>query len=297
MKILIYGAGVIGCLYAALFGKAGYDVTVYARGKRLEALKKDGLQYVLNGKKEKAHVTIIGKLEREDKYDFIFLTVKENQVHQALEELSTNNSPNIVTMVNTLKPYSEWERICGKGRIIPAFPGAGGGIENGVLNAALTPWIIQPTTFAEMDGSRTERTRALSAIFKKAKIPYQIVKDMHQWQLCHLAMVVPLADAYYMAKRPEDAWKESEVMAATAKQLKANFKTLYSFGVTLSPRKMNLFRLAPVWILKSGLVITFKSSFANIFMFQHAMNAPDEMRELHEVFYEFLKRHHHSHFA
>lgn len=36
MKLLIYGAGVIGSLYAALFGEAGYDVTVYARGKRLE---------------------------------------------------------------------------------------------------------------------------------------------------------------------------------------------------------------------------------------------------------------------
>ena len=33
MKLLIYGAGVIGCLYAALFGEAGYDTYVYARGK------------------------------------------------------------------------------------------------------------------------------------------------------------------------------------------------------------------------------------------------------------------------
>lgn len=29
-KIQIYGVGVIGCLYAVLFGKAGYDTTVYA---------------------------------------------------------------------------------------------------------------------------------------------------------------------------------------------------------------------------------------------------------------------------
>lgn len=35
MKLLIYGAGVIGCLYAAAFSKAGYDTSVYARGKKL----------------------------------------------------------------------------------------------------------------------------------------------------------------------------------------------------------------------------------------------------------------------
>jgi len=34
MRILIYGAGVIGSLYAALFAEAGYDTSIYARGKR-----------------------------------------------------------------------------------------------------------------------------------------------------------------------------------------------------------------------------------------------------------------------
>lgn len=31
MKLLIYSTGVIGCLYASLFSKAGYDTTLYAR--------------------------------------------------------------------------------------------------------------------------------------------------------------------------------------------------------------------------------------------------------------------------
>ena len=38
MRILIFGAGVIGSLYGALFAEAGYDVSVYARGRRLESL-------------------------------------------------------------------------------------------------------------------------------------------------------------------------------------------------------------------------------------------------------------------
>lgn len=45
MRILIYGAGVIGSLYAALLAKAGYDTSIYARGKRLEILKNNGLLY------------------------------------------------------------------------------------------------------------------------------------------------------------------------------------------------------------------------------------------------------------
>ena len=38
MRILIYGAGVIGSLYAVLFAETGYDTSIYARGKRLEFL-------------------------------------------------------------------------------------------------------------------------------------------------------------------------------------------------------------------------------------------------------------------
>lgn len=288
MKLLIYGAGVIGCLYAVLFSNAGYDTTVYARGKRLEVFRKKGLLYETKGMVNKADVKIIRKLENNDKYDFIFLTVKENQVHIALKELSNNISPNIVTMVNTLELYIDWEKICGKGRIIPAFPGAGGSFDNGILKAALTPRIIQPTTFAEIDGNISERAISLSKLFKKSKIPYQIVKDMHIWQLCHLAMVVPIADAYYKAKSPESVWKESGIMLETAKQMKTNFKTIYGIGIPLSPRKMNLFRFAPVCVIKMGLILTFKSNFGNVFMYQHSVNAPDEMRQLHKQFYQFI---------
>ena len=48
MRILIYGAGVIGSLYAALFAEAGYDTNIYARGKRLEVLRNNGLQWLMN---------------------------------------------------------------------------------------------------------------------------------------------------------------------------------------------------------------------------------------------------------
>lgn len=257
MRILIYGAGVIGCLYAALFSEAGYDTTVYARGKRLELFQEKGLLYVKAGHTWKANVKIIDSVERKDSYDFVFLTVKENQVHEALQELKNNESPNIVTMVNTLESYEDWEKICGKGRILPAFPGAGG-------------------SFAE-------------GVFKHSHIPYQLVKDMQQWQLCHLAMVVPIADAYYEADCPEKAGYERKLMMKTAKKMKRNFCTLYKSGVKLSPRKMHLFRLLPTKILYIGLKLIFRSEFGNIFMYKHSMNAPDEMRDLHTKFYRYLK--------
>ena len=124
MRILIFGAGVIGSLYGALLAEAGYDVSVYARGRRLESLTQGGLLYKRKGKIRKVSVNILSRLEAKDCYDLILLTVRENQLHAALEELRQNVSPTIVTMVNSLETYDSWEAICGAGRIIPAFPGA-----------------------------------------------------------------------------------------------------------------------------------------------------------------------------
>ena len=42
---------------------------------------------------------------------------------------------------------------------------------------------------------------------------------MHMWQLCHLAMVVPIADAYYEADCPERAGKDWKIMKKTARKL------------------------------------------------------------------------------
>ena len=286
MRILIFGAGVIGSLYGALLAEAGYDVSVYARGRRLESLSRNGLLFKSGGTIRKAPVKVLSKLEAEDRYDFIILAVRENQLHAALMELRQNSSPTVVTMVNSLETYDRWETICGAGRIIPAFPGAGGGFDGDVLNAALTPRIIQPTTFGKTDG----REKELARILHGAKIPYQIVPDMHAWQLCHLAMVVPIADAYYEAADPEHAGRDAVLMRKTAKQIRDNLNVIAARKIRLSPEKMQAFRLLPVPLVGWILGLVFRSSFCDRFMYRHSMKAPDEMRQLHEQFYRWLEQ-------
>ena len=291
MRILIYGAGVIGSLYAVLFAETGYDTSIYARGKRLEFLKKNGLLYKKNQNIRRAKATILGELSDNDAYDFILLTVRENQLYEALTELKNNKSNIIVTMVNSLDSYKKWEDIVGKGRILPAFPGAGGSINNdGILDAALTPRMIQPTTFAEISGNKSEKTKQFSKILRHAHIPYQKVVDMHMWQLCHLVMVVPIADAYYEADCPERAGRDWKTMKKTARRLKRNFTFLRKQKGKLSPWKMNIFRFVSLPFLTIMLAVTFGSSFGDKFMYQHAMKAPDEMRELHKQFYAYMKK-------
>ena len=117
-----------------------------------------------------------------------------------------------MALANSNGDYSAWEEIAGKGRLLPAFPGAGGSIDSeGFLHAKLTPRWIQPTVFGEIDGSRTERSTALGALFRKCGIPSYEVKDISAWQRCHLGLVVPLADAYALSETPETIWKDTSL--------------------------------------------------------------------------------------
>lgn len=72
MRILIYGAGVIGSLYAVLLKEAGYDTTIYARGHRLDILQNQGLLYKKNNHIKKIDVKVLDQLQDDDRYDFIF---------------------------------------------------------------------------------------------------------------------------------------------------------------------------------------------------------------------------------
>jgi 2-dehydropantoate 2-reductase len=72
-KILFYGAGVIGSIFAGMIARKGYDVTVLARNKRLQELAANGLILVnaLNNKRTTVQVKTTDVLNENDIYDYI----------------------------------------------------------------------------------------------------------------------------------------------------------------------------------------------------------------------------------
>ena len=289
-KILIYGAGVIGSVYAVKFSNAGYDVSVYARGNRLQSLESKGLLYSENNSIQQAAVTILNQLSPTDIFDYIFVTVRYEQIETALAELGSNHSPNIVTMVNNPKGYALWESLVGKGRLIPAFAGAGGRVEDGVLHYQLTPRIVQPTTFGELDGATTDRLLALARIFKTSKIPHSISKNMDAWQKVHLAMVTPLARGIYFDGGDNyTTAKNKEAVRLMSSTLKKNFKALRARGISITPPKLNVFWICPLWLMDISLRVLYSTKFAETLISSHALNAKDEMLLLEEAFDELIR--------
>lgn len=102
MRVLVFGAGVLGSYLAHVLVRGGNDVTMLARGKRAEQLTKDGLvlRHYFQIKNTVDTVKVISTLRSDDLYDLIFVVMKYNDFPSVLPILAENQSLNIILVGN-----------------------------------------------------------------------------------------------------------------------------------------------------------------------------------------------------
>lgn len=286
-RILIFGAGVIGSIYGGLMAASGQNVTLLARNNRLKELINSGLLLQKNGQKKarKISVKIISELCQDDIYDFVFVTLRKEQVQDALLLLKKNKSQNFVFMVNNPSGYDEWTNALGKDRVVPAFPGAGGKIEDGIVYYDIISGIIQPTTLGEIDGTYSERLRELKVVLKNAGFKLSISKNMDAWQKTHVAMVGPLGDVIYVdGGNNYSVARNSAAIKQMNLALKENLEFLKDAGIGIEPWKLNVIRLMPFWILNITMKYLFDTKWAETVISNHALNARREMEVISNEF-------------
>src|SRR5450755_3825196 len=93
MNILVYGAGVIGSVYAARLQEAGYTVSLLARGERAVSLRAQGivLENASTGHRTTTQVSLVDHLAPTDSYDVVIVTVRLDQLTSILPILAANH--------------------------------------------------------------------------------------------------------------------------------------------------------------------------------------------------------------
>jgi 2-dehydropantoate 2-reductase len=291
-RILIFGAGVIGSVYAIKFIEAGIDVTMFARSNRFKTLKENGLQYIEKGAVKSIKVNVIDTLENDDVYDFIFVTVRYDRSESALLALKDNQSKNIVTMTSNSIGFSSWLDIVGD-RLLPAFPGVGGQIKDGILYARFPPKVLVATMFGEISGLVTERVDNLAKLFKTAKLPYAINKDMKAYLITHSVSDIAMISVLHFENKIID-----EKTARTRKTahkitftLKAYLRAIQKAGVAINPSAFKIVLKCPNLILDIFFMIWLRTKMVKDMMLpEYASNANNEIVQLNNDFLKFLSQ-------
>jgi 2-dehydropantoate 2-reductase len=287
MKLLVYGAGVLGTLYAARLQDSGNNVSILARGERLNGIRANGLvlEDILTNRKTITHVNVVERLAPVDSYDFIIVLMRKNQVSAILPTLAANsNTRNIIFMHNNAAGFGETIESVSRERVLVGFPGAGGTLEGNIVHYGLIPQ--QRTMLGELDGRITPRVQQIAATFREAGFPVSISRKIDAWLKTHVAFVTSIAGALYLAGGNNYRLaKMPDGVPTMVRAVREGFKVIRAHHLSVTPFKLAvLFEWLPFAVPIVYWRRYFNTPIGDYFFARHALAAGDEMKQLADEF-------------
>lgn len=174
-NISAIGLGAIGCAYnSKLYDLNPEGLKVIAGGERAERYKKDG--FIINGKKY--DFTYIDPEEKCDPADLIIVSVKANQLNQAIKDMKNHLGENtiILSLMNGITSEEIIGKEYGMDKMLYAFCMAIDGNRKG-NNISFSSY--GNIVFGEKTNKNySEKVQAVKNLFDRAKITYEIPENM-----------------------------------------------------------------------------------------------------------------------
>ncbi len=278
MKILVFGAGVLGCNLARDLFKAKKDVTILARGKWAEEIKSNGLRIKDKFKPRisVSHIPVITELVPDDQYDVIFITLRYTQLESIFDILRSNKTKNIVFVGNNVHAKDLSEKLPEK-NVLFAFASSAGHREPNYVDSI----DLKKITIGQLKDSQSNE-QFIKQIFEGSKCKITYEPNMEDYLLCHAAFVLPIVFACY--KTDGNLKKIKGNKAYFNKIIDANiegYKAIRNAGHAILPKEDEIFESQKY---RKTCLRFFKlmcaTSLGKICASDHAMNAVEEMSSL-----------------
>lgn len=302
-KILVYGAGPLGSLFAARLQQGGSDVSLLARGQRLADLREHGvvLEDVRTGERTVTQVDLVEELAPDEApedrraYDLVLVIMRKNYALDVLPVLAASrHTPNVLFLGNNAAGPDAYVDALGRERVLIGFPNAAGYGEGHVIHY-LAGTEDDPTSvpFGEVDGRVTDRTRQVARILESAPgFGAEIRTDMDAWLKCHVALLFPsLAPALYAAGTDRLRLAHTrDLLVLTVRAIREGFQVLRVLGYPITPARFRALMWIPEPILVLLLQRLLQSELMEVALVQHAEVIRDEVEQLNEEFSALIRR-------
>ena len=291
MKILVYGAGVVGSFFAAQLQNNGHEISVLARGRRVSDITEHGivLEDALKGGQTITRVNVVEKLSPEDVYDMVLVCVRKNHIKDVLAVLSENqNTPNVVFMVNNASGPDGYATALGAERVLLSFSCTAGVREGKVVRCLIPKNPSIP--LGELTGWKTPRIKEIVEAFNQAHIKVSLFRDMDAWLKYHVAVVSPIGNATILTGGNYQLAQNETMIRLMVRAVREGFGVLKELGYPVTPRKFIALKRIPEWILVILMRRAMNTKSAEIAVSGHALNAVDEMKYLSCEFQTLIEK-------
>ena len=203
MKLLVYGAGVTGSLFSVRLYEAGHDVSLLARGERLAALRRHGMQLAEEDNPAVTRVPVPVVEHPAGGYDLIAVFVRTHQVDAVLESLAGIEG-DVLFLLNWAAGAQPLGAVIGPERVLLGFPSAAGTMDGDVVRYRAANFLTRrvPMPIGEPDGRDTARLERIVRTLRTAGINTKAEPRMDAWLKTHAAFAVPLGQAVIAAGGP-----------------------------------------------------------------------------------------------
>ncbi|WMJ89178.1 ketopantoate reductase family protein [Anaerocolumna sp. MB42-C2] len=284
---MVFGAGPLGSLMAARLVEAGKDVTLLARGKRLEDYKKYGivLEDEVSGVQTVTPIKLTDSFGAEDEYDLVMVVMRKNQVGQILPMLAANKKvPVFLFMMNNAVGPGDFISLLGQERVMTGFPAPGGErVGHIIRHVPVDENTIWSLPIGEVNGIVKDRTRQVAELLSSMRgYKVQIRQDMDNWHKYHVAVLMPaFAPALLAAKvKMKRMGRTRDLVVLGLRGIKEAFRALEKCGIPVTPRILKSVYWVPepvmVMVLSKMLISEkYKSSIEG-----HMTGGYDEIKHL-----------------
>jgi 2-dehydropantoate 2-reductase len=290
-KILVYGAGPLGSLFAARLRQGGNDVSLLARGKRLSDLREYGivLKDFYTKQETVTHVNIVERLLPEDVYDLVLVIMRKNHALEILPILAANqHTPNVLFLMNNAAGPEAFVHALGKERVLVGFPNSAGYFDGYKIHCIAGQVEDKAAVlFGEVDGSITERTKWVASVFESMPgYEAEIRTDMDAWHKTHVALLFPsIGPALYAAGTDNFRFSRTrDLLVLAIRAIREGFQVLHALDVPIIPGKMKIFELIPEPFLVLFLRRFITHPAMKIALVGHANAARNEAQHLADEF-------------
>ena len=278
MKILVFGAGVLGCNLARNLFRAGKDVTLLARGSWADEIRQNGLRIKdkFSPRMSVSRIPVVTELKPEDQYDVIFVVVRYTQIDSILDALRANGTKNIVFVGNNVRAETLAASLPEK-NVLFAFALSAGHRESDRV-ASID---LKKITIGQLRGAPSNEP-LIGRVFEGTKYKAVYQPNMGDYLLCHAAFVIPAAFACY--KTDGNLKKLKGNTAYLSRMIDADiegYRAIRNAGHEILPKEDEDFEGAAY---RKTCLRFFKlmcaTSLGKICASDHAMNAVGEMSAL-----------------
>ena len=261
LRILVIGAGAIGCFVGGKLASAGHAVTLVGRARTAAALQTRGLElYAADGAVERIPmVSAVASVQEAfpGPYDIALLAVKSYDTATVLDEMAAAAAeppPAVLSLQNGVGNEEQIAARFGPQRVIAGTITAPVEVkEPGVVQVTKPTFAIGLADFPGENlktGSRTHPSllTPLSSTFSSAGLPARVYNDAHSMKWSKLLMnMIGNATSAILAEPPAVTFADPRIADLEIDALRETLRVMAAAGIhPLNVEKYPLRTLAPL---------------------------------------------------